>query len=594
MISVRTCDNIPLIGNGYVVGPSMSYACGTILTYKCDEGYEMMGRRDLLCTNTGYFTPKPPRCVLPGEVSEQFLASGRASTELSASIFSPFRFVSWDRTPTLIKNRRCWSLCSWTQNDNHLWSMLQRWWRDGVLVRRTVEPLCTMRVWVQSTCTKSNLLLLGYSQTDMNKATVVSEVSCGVTPIFHGQTNTTHNLMCGDSVSYTCDENYTLNGSSTLKCTPAGYLHPGIPNCVKKCEELWQDSFSWSYLCVVTFLSHCCFSLLLANGMESHKGEAWRLLVMIQVISLCLFWREKLARIWYFTWTSVWRSQKNETNFKSVMNKKHNVVTSKCVSDTWHLTAMFSMERNSVDHTHVFFASSKRISKSFQSCPLFSWLAKRGKKCSKWPFRQYTQQGDTTQECKKKTGTQNKWTARGRLRHHNTNNTTDTCWHSRSLYFLISARISQIVGYRLFYQCKICVRCVSNLNQSENKNMMQANISVCQSKLENFQSLTESPPSWKGFTSFWPNPSKLEEQFTDDIVWNFTRVNEQSASVCVQESTVSLVVRFTNGPRSSWHNSSTLHKLDDVITIHINSSNPGTEHTIVFHHIQHLVNFLKK
>ncbi len=157
---MRICDSIRQIENGYVVGPTTSYACGTILTYKCDAGYEMMGTRDLVCTNKGYFTPELPRCVQPGLIFFAF-PSGKLkicwvkgkthSGMCQKSCKYTFRPMSGICTPTLFKNRRCWSLCCWPYIDNHLWSMLHRWWEDEVFIRRTVEPHSTVSLWVNTT-----------------------------------------------------------------------------------------------------------------------------------------------------------------------------------------------------------------------------------------------------------------------------------------------------------------------------------------------------------------------------------------------------------------------------------------------------------
>ncbi len=85
--AVRTCDSITQIENGYVVGPTASYACGTALTYKCDVGYEMMGTRDLVCANKGHFTPKLPRYVQPGMFFSQTLpVSGQCTLKIMALV----------------------------------------------------------------------------------------------------------------------------------------------------------------------------------------------------------------------------------------------------------------------------------------------------------------------------------------------------------------------------------------------------------------------------------------------------------------------------------------------------------------------------
>ncbi len=57
--------------------------------------------------------------------------------------------------------------------------------------------------------------------------------SCGAAlNISQGRGNTSENILCGHNVSYTCSENYVLNGSSMLHCTPERVFHPEAPICV--------------------------------------------------------------------------------------------------------------------------------------------------------------------------------------------------------------------------------------------------------------------------------------------------------------------------------------------------------------------------
>ncbi len=106
----------------------------------------------------------------------------------------------------------------------------------------------------------------------------VSGMSCGVPPkIPHGDINTSNSVPCGQNVSYSCNKNYVLNGSSELHCTPEGMFHAEAPVCLP--SEHRSSVFHWSFFGPLLWDWSVCFFLQVMEWRQllQKKADWWQL-----------------------------------------------------------------------------------------------------------------------------------------------------------------------------------------------------------------------------------------------------------------------------------------------------------------------------
>ena len=61
------CDNIPGVRNGNKTPDKTSVVCGEKVTYTCNEGFNLVGDRELECQVDGLLSGQVPRCNSSGE-----------------------------------------------------------------------------------------------------------------------------------------------------------------------------------------------------------------------------------------------------------------------------------------------------------------------------------------------------------------------------------------------------------------------------------------------------------------------------------------------------------------------------------------------
>ena len=64
--SASYCQPPPVVDNGHHNGGSQSqFQTGHVLTYSCDEGYQLEGEKEIECIfdKTHYWNKEPPECL---------------------------------------------------------------------------------------------------------------------------------------------------------------------------------------------------------------------------------------------------------------------------------------------------------------------------------------------------------------------------------------------------------------------------------------------------------------------------------------------------------------------------------------------------
>ncbi len=61
--SVVTCHTPAQVTNGRMLWNSEDYPkYGNIIRYSCDEGYTLIGKDNIVCSETGQYDSQPPEC----------------------------------------------------------------------------------------------------------------------------------------------------------------------------------------------------------------------------------------------------------------------------------------------------------------------------------------------------------------------------------------------------------------------------------------------------------------------------------------------------------------------------------------------------
>ena len=62
------CDDIPFVGNGNKSPDKDSAACGEKITYTCNQGFTLVGDKELECQADGLLSGQVPMCNSSGEL----------------------------------------------------------------------------------------------------------------------------------------------------------------------------------------------------------------------------------------------------------------------------------------------------------------------------------------------------------------------------------------------------------------------------------------------------------------------------------------------------------------------------------------------
>ncbi|CAM5126203.1 unnamed protein product [Natator depressus] len=193
--AVPICERIPClpppdIPNGRHTGVIMEdFSYGSVVTYKCDNGYPLIGEASIHCTTkdglNGEWSARPPRC---GEVR------------------CP--------APQIQNGRR-------VSGDRHVYL-----YNDSVTFE--CDPGYTMKGHSLSQCQTDDTW-------DPPLPVCEPEVLCIAPAIQNGRKVAGHGPVYRprDTVRFECDPGYTLNGSRQIQCRDEGTWDPPVPACTQ-------------------------------------------------------------------------------------------------------------------------------------------------------------------------------------------------------------------------------------------------------------------------------------------------------------------------------------------------------------------------
>ncbi|XP_052341040.1 C4b-binding protein alpha chain-like isoform X2 [Oncorhynchus keta] len=246
---VVKCGKPPnIVNGGPVVPPDDTYDYGSVVPYACEKNYTLVGAKSITCSENGEFQPAPPECKMvscPNPVVENGVRiDGRppytymslvtyrcnAGYEMEGQASLTCEIEGWSAPYPTCKAKNCTKPIG---GPNMVLSdafITQETFVDGAKVTfqcaigyastgRSPPVTCTAGVWseVKLKCERK---------------------SCGSPgEVMNGQFNISEGVLFGDQVVATCNTGYVLVGSGVRTCMDGGW-DGRVPVCeVVKCGK---------------------------------------------------------------------------------------------------------------------------------------------------------------------------------------------------------------------------------------------------------------------------------------------------------------------------------------------------------------------
>ncbi|OXB54309.1 hypothetical protein ASZ78_008305 [Callipepla squamata] len=178
-----SCGRPVIPENSAIWGSNFTYRNKVI--YRCKDGYNIVGEKEILCLASGVWNHPPPSCEMVTCPSPQDISNGKytltGTTYLSSVSYTCDSGYSLQGPSVLV----CGSSGNWN----------------------STPPACSI-------------------------------VSCGSPPAIKDAVIEGNNFTFGNMVSYTCKEGYTLVGPATIECLASGEWSVGHQQCLAvSCDE---------------------------------------------------------------------------------------------------------------------------------------------------------------------------------------------------------------------------------------------------------------------------------------------------------------------------------------------------------------------
>ncbi|XP_051946729.1 complement receptor type 1-like [Xyrauchen texanus] len=234
-------------------GKSPPYKLGNFIKYKCEDGYDLKGADEILCTGNEW-EPKPPKCISQcspprfGEnvvLSDQFILSSSFSDGSSVTFECIRGYKPVDskasRSVTCLGNNKwtdlalnctrkpCGSLPDFPHGRYEI--------PDGILFGDTVTAVCDKGYLLSGRGSQRTCRAEGVWD---GRDPVCEAVKCPPPPVVENGQLEDMPLESYDylqAVTYTCNRGFTLGGNSALYCSENGTFQPAPPKCVDGCPK---------------------------------------------------------------------------------------------------------------------------------------------------------------------------------------------------------------------------------------------------------------------------------------------------------------------------------------------------------------------
>ncbi|XP_034151708.1 complement decay-accelerating factor-like isoform X8 [Esox lucius] len=249
-----------ILNGGLVTPPGEEYKFGDVVVYTCQKEFTMNGTSSIRCSENGEFQPSPPTCISrtwdPAAAPPGFSAQNCSRPKGGPSLILSDSFIYQD---TFTHGASVYFVCStgyvgaggsrWITCTDGVWSEVKLKCKirscgspgeilnghfefpDGIEFGAIVHTKCDVGY---------NLVGSGNrtckSQGWSGRVPICEVVMCGPPPkILNGGpvTPPEEEYKYGDVVVYTCQKEFTMNGSSSISCSENGEFQPSPPTCIE-------------------------------------------------------------------------------------------------------------------------------------------------------------------------------------------------------------------------------------------------------------------------------------------------------------------------------------------------------------------------
>ncbi|KAG8455052.1 hypothetical protein GDO86_001318 [Hymenochirus boettgeri] len=235
------CKNPGELENGNYSGNNFSV--GNQLMFSCHEGYDLIGKRKVICLESGEWNEVLPYC--------QAVSCGRPTAPSNGDVVgSNFTFgetVSFrcNEGYTLIGNEEtmCLSNGSWSHKQPSCESVTCSKPKDienGLfsLSGLTFKAMATYRCLTGYSLQGHTTLICEASGKWSSDAPSCQHISCGPPPQVKDAVTNGNNFTYANIITYRCKEGYTLVGPEKISCLSTGKWSEEIPQCMAvSCDE---------------------------------------------------------------------------------------------------------------------------------------------------------------------------------------------------------------------------------------------------------------------------------------------------------------------------------------------------------------------
>ncbi|XP_073244634.1 uncharacterized protein [Porites lutea] len=285
-ICLKECPELPLlIANGFINGSGAMH--GSLYTFKCQDGYSLVGHELLYCTEEGKWNASVPVCLkecpsLPSSISQGFI-NGSGSVEGSLYSFS----CEYGYSLMGEKNLYCTAEGRWNasipiclKECPSLPSSIRQGFINGSgSVEGSLYSFNCKQGY--SLVGEKNLYCTGEGKWNASIPICLKECPSLPSSISQGFINGSGSVE-GSLYSFSCGYGYSLMGEKNLYCTAEGRWNASIPICLKDCPTLplslpngmvsGTGSVEGSYY---YFSCQKHYSLLGANTLFCNKKGTW-------------------------------------------------------------------------------------------------------------------------------------------------------------------------------------------------------------------------------------------------------------------------------------------------------------------------------
>ncbi|XP_034151703.1 complement receptor type 1-like isoform X3 [Esox lucius] len=298
-----------ILNGGLVTPPGEEYKFGDVVVYTCQKEFTMNGTSSIRCSENGEFQPSPPTCISrtwdPAAAPPGFSAQNCSRPKGGPSLILSDSFIYQD---TFTHGASVYFVCStgyvgaggsrWITCTDGVWSEVKLKCKkrlcgspgDILNGQYDLSEGIEFGARVYAKCNKGYTLVGSGERTCMSqgwsgRVPTCEAVMCGPPPdILNGGlvTPLEEEYKYGDVVVYTCQKEFTMNGSSSISCSENGEFQPSPPTCIsfsaQNCSRpkggpslILSDSFIYQD----TFTHGASVYFVCSTGYVGAGGSRW-------------------------------------------------------------------------------------------------------------------------------------------------------------------------------------------------------------------------------------------------------------------------------------------------------------------------------